>query len=456
MSALQVAVLARAAVPGAAKTRLIPRLGAERAAALQAHLTELALQRARASGADVVLWFDGVTDESHAGTCAIHGMPNVRVQPEGDLGTRMLAALVHAQQCDRIGIVIGTDCPAQQSDDLLKAGMLLASHEVVLQPALDGGYVLIGMREPHARTLLRGYRLGHGQSARQRHAQRMRALGLPIRRAARAARSRSARRHGPCAAKWLDRARDLVMKSGSRRVQFRRQRARATLPGASPIGRSDAAFVVARRACAAPVAGDHPAEDSAAHAIRGRHDRRPARREGRGRRLLRQRRAPAECRCDGDSASCNGAGASIASRRRSDLSLKAGDDLAAKVCVLFDLPLIAARLLRSAEDRTRAATVQARPAGRHRVLCLGPHAGAWDLAAQHLYRPRAHAGAALCGSRRAGAAGSTSDATCAPTSSARSVPRRAAVLPPVRRSRSPPTPTTRATAPSPISATSHW
>ncbi len=48
----------------------------------------------------------------------------------------------------RIGIVIGTDCPAQQPEDIVQAGMLLASHDVVLQPALDGGYVLIGMREP--------------------------------------------------------------------------------------------------------------------------------------------------------------------------------------------------------------------------------------------------------------------------------------------------------------------
>jgi uncharacterized protein len=147
MSALQVAVLARAAVPGAAKTRLIPRLGAERAAALQAHLTERALQRARASDADVVLWFDGVPDESTlelARACNAE----LRAQPDGDLGTRMHAALVHAQQCHRIGIVIGTDCPAQQPEDIVRAGMLLASHDVVLQPALDGGYVLIGMRQP--------------------------------------------------------------------------------------------------------------------------------------------------------------------------------------------------------------------------------------------------------------------------------------------------------------------
>lgn len=147
MSALQVAVLARAAVPGAAKTRLIPRLGAERAASLQAHLTERALQRAHACGADVVLWIDGVPDEATL-ELARRWDADLLVQPEGDLGHRMHAALVHAQQRHRIGIVIGTDCPAQRPDDLVQAGMLLADHDVVLQPALDGGYVLIGMREP--------------------------------------------------------------------------------------------------------------------------------------------------------------------------------------------------------------------------------------------------------------------------------------------------------------------
>jgi len=147
MPPLQVAVLARAAVPGAVKTRLIPRLSAERAASLQTHLTERALQRALASGADVVLWIDGGPDASTQALAQRTGA-DLRAQPEGDLGHRMHAALVHAQQCHRTGIVIGTDCPAQRPEDIVQAGMLLAAHDVVLQPAMDGGYVLIGMREP--------------------------------------------------------------------------------------------------------------------------------------------------------------------------------------------------------------------------------------------------------------------------------------------------------------------
>jgi len=148
MTQLQVAVLARAPVPGQAKTRLIPRLGAEGAARLQAALTERALQRAAASGAEVVLWVAGEL-QSLARLAQRHGA-TLREQPAGDLGARMLAAVAHARTAGRYGIVIGTDCPAQQPGDLRRAGSLLDDHDVVLQPALDGGYVLIALREPHA------------------------------------------------------------------------------------------------------------------------------------------------------------------------------------------------------------------------------------------------------------------------------------------------------------------
>jgi glycosyltransferase A (GT-A) superfamily protein (DUF2064 family) len=45
-------------------------------------------------------------------------------------------------------MVIGTDCPALTADHLRGAASALADHDVVLVPAEDGGYVLIGMRAP--------------------------------------------------------------------------------------------------------------------------------------------------------------------------------------------------------------------------------------------------------------------------------------------------------------------
>lgn len=148
MPGLQVAVLARAAIPGAAKTRLISAVGAAGAAALQAHLTELALRRACATQTQVLLWLAGAADPSVTRLAHELGV-EVRPQPDGDLGDRMLAALCHAQACDRRGIVIGTDCPAQSEADIEHAGALLGEYDVVLQPAHDGGYVMIGMALPH-------------------------------------------------------------------------------------------------------------------------------------------------------------------------------------------------------------------------------------------------------------------------------------------------------------------
>ncbi len=111
----QVAILARAAVPGAAKTRLVPRIGVERAAALQAHLTELALRRVRNAGAACRLWIAGPIDAATRRLADSYDA-ELRIQPDGDLGDRMLAALLDAQSRGLRGLVIGTDCPAQRPD----------------------------------------------------------------------------------------------------------------------------------------------------------------------------------------------------------------------------------------------------------------------------------------------------------------------------------------------------
>lgn len=147
MKPFQVAVLARAAEPGSAKTRLIPMLGPAGAAALQSQLTQRALRRAAGACASVVLWIDGEADEPVRQLANRLGV-EMRRQPKGDLGSRMLAALSSAAEHGFTGIVIGTDCPAQSSADLCMAAVWLADHDVVLQPAHDGGYVLIGMRQP--------------------------------------------------------------------------------------------------------------------------------------------------------------------------------------------------------------------------------------------------------------------------------------------------------------------
>jgi rSAM/selenodomain-associated transferase 1 len=142
-----VAILAKAPLPGFAKTRLAAALGADGAASLQARLTERAVDTARAANiGPVTLW--AAPDQDHPAFQTLAALFGVRLarQPDGDLGVRMLAAL------DAAGgpaIVIGTDCPALQPAHLRAAAEALAGGvEAVVVPVEDGGYALIGMREP--------------------------------------------------------------------------------------------------------------------------------------------------------------------------------------------------------------------------------------------------------------------------------------------------------------------
>lgn len=143
-----IAVMAKAPVPGLAKTRLIPTLGAHAAAVLQERLTEHAIAVATAAGTGpVMLWC--TPRITHASFRALEARFPLTLlqQPEVDLGGRMLAAVAAASGPV---LVIGTDCPALQPGHLRAAADALRNgSDVVLIPAEDGGYVLIGMGEPH-------------------------------------------------------------------------------------------------------------------------------------------------------------------------------------------------------------------------------------------------------------------------------------------------------------------
>jgi uncharacterized protein len=143
-----VAVLAKAPIAGFAKTRLIPVLGAEDAAVLQARLTERAVATACAAAiGPVTVW--ATPDENHPTfqrLCAHFSVALAR-QADGDLGARMLAAAATA--CG-LCLVIGADCPALTAAHLRNtADILRAGADAVVIPADDGGYVLIGMRQAH-------------------------------------------------------------------------------------------------------------------------------------------------------------------------------------------------------------------------------------------------------------------------------------------------------------------
>lgn len=144
-----VAILARAPIPGQAKTRLIPALGAVGAARLQRWLLQRTMAMALvADVGPVTLWCAGDPRHPDFALCRAFGAVSVRLQPEGDLGRRMLTAMRASATADGV-LAIGTDCPALTPAHLRTAAASLPRHDAVVFPAEDGGYVLIGMRRPH-------------------------------------------------------------------------------------------------------------------------------------------------------------------------------------------------------------------------------------------------------------------------------------------------------------------
>lgn len=141
-------VFTRYPEPGTTKTRLIPELGAEGAAELQRQMTEHIISRANE-------------------LCGLHPLPvEVRYaggsekrmtewlgpgfsychQGRGDIGLRMGRALQDAfeQGCETV-VIIGSDIPDITTNIMQKAFEALNQNDLVLGPAGDGGYYLIGV-----------------------------------------------------------------------------------------------------------------------------------------------------------------------------------------------------------------------------------------------------------------------------------------------------------------------
>ena len=123
---------------GEVNTRLIPALGPDGAALLHRRLTERTLETARASGLPVEVRFAGASREDFA---AWLGDVALVEQGDGDLGVRLGRVEVPA-------ILLGADVPDLQAGHLRSAAEALADVPVAVGPAEDGGYYLLGFREP--------------------------------------------------------------------------------------------------------------------------------------------------------------------------------------------------------------------------------------------------------------------------------------------------------------------
>lgn len=132
-------LFARFPVAGECKTRLVPAVGEEGAAAIHRHLTERTVALLRQSGMKVTIATTGADAKDFEDWLGsdLEYVP----QADGGLTERLLAFLERAPV-----IFFGADTPDLSADIVGAAIVGLDTHEVVIGPAEDGGYYLIAMR----------------------------------------------------------------------------------------------------------------------------------------------------------------------------------------------------------------------------------------------------------------------------------------------------------------------
>lgn len=147
----RIVIFAKAPVPGEVKTRLIPVLGADRAALLAQQMFLHTLDQAMAAASRATHLSVEVctpdTDHPFWQQDILHSGVRVTVQGEGDLGQRMLRAVERVSGEGAGCVLIGSDCPALTADILLDVVAAMETGDMVIVPALDGGYVLLGLHQ---------------------------------------------------------------------------------------------------------------------------------------------------------------------------------------------------------------------------------------------------------------------------------------------------------------------
>lgn len=142
-----VLLFARAPRAGQVKTRLAADIGSQ--AALEVYRAMGArVVRQVAPQSTITVWYEpgDAGDEMRAWLGDLHFRP----QPDGDLGARLTGAFdAHFAACpDLPAIAIGADTPGVDAGVIADARAALDSTDVVIGPARDGGYYLIGLARP--------------------------------------------------------------------------------------------------------------------------------------------------------------------------------------------------------------------------------------------------------------------------------------------------------------------
>ncbi|MBX3324543.1 MAG: TIGR04282 family arsenosugar biosynthesis glycosyltransferase [Nitrospira sp.] len=152
-SSTALVIFAKAPIPGQVKTRLCPPLTPDEAATLHGSFVLDTLERTKLAATILTL---PVERHLACAPSAMHVFFKIMEERHGvkifdqvgdDLGTRMARAFeqMFARGYRRV-LIVGTDVPTLPLDRFKQALALLEGHDLVLGPALDGGYYLIGLK----------------------------------------------------------------------------------------------------------------------------------------------------------------------------------------------------------------------------------------------------------------------------------------------------------------------
>ncbi|NQX90035.1 MAG: glycosyltransferase [Halioglobus sp.] len=138
---------ARAPVKGRVKTRMLPYLSAAGACDLHCDLVRWTCERLLGSAlGDVEVHVAGNLEHALFAECRALGAADIVPQRGDDLGERMHRALRDALLRYRTVILVGSDCPGIDAAYLQRAAFALQEAPLVVGPATDGGYVMLGAR----------------------------------------------------------------------------------------------------------------------------------------------------------------------------------------------------------------------------------------------------------------------------------------------------------------------
>lgn len=148
-------IFAKAPIAGQVKTRLCPPLTPDEAATLHGSFVIDMLERTKVAAIKLKLPIDRYLACAPSSTLVFFQIMEERQsvklidQVGDDLGARMEQAFatLFGKGYQRV-FIVGTDVPSLPLDHYKQALALLDTHDVVLGPALDGGYYLIGLKRP--------------------------------------------------------------------------------------------------------------------------------------------------------------------------------------------------------------------------------------------------------------------------------------------------------------------